>query len=231
MGKGLPKKYAKMGFKKGWREYKKSKGKTSKKRSSPKRKRKRSSRRYTRSSSKGNPGGASTPKIGAVFRGLKAAFNYTAAAQGAYTETGSIEGALRNAVARYTGAMVYDTGQVDFDPKTYAFPNWQGMAVETGIQYLDAKTRHYANVSRKKLLDIAEEAIPIAYAYGQGGDMATMADNYHQVTTGYSMRGAFGNFDIGRTKPYVLTKLLRVGLDYLGARKFINKRLPKGLNL
>ena len=228
MGKGLPKKYAKMGFKKGWREYKKARAAAKRKRkSSAKTKPKSSSKRSTRSSSKGNPGGRRGMRIGKALQALKAVFNYGAAAIGSATGPGDAEYKMKNAVGRYTG---YDTDSGTWDVNR-ALPTWQGIAATALMQYADAKTRHYGNISKLKLLDIAEEALPIFQTYTAGGDMGAMANGYNRRTTGYSGVGAWGGWDFEFLKPYATVKAVRIGLDFLGARKFINKRLPKGINL
>lgn len=223
-----------MGFKKGWKAYKAQQRKTkSKRKSSPKPKSKGSTRRSTRSSNPG--GGARTQKMGALFKKLKAIFNLSSGAQGAYVNSGSLDGALRNALARYTGVMLYDTGLTKFDTD-FAKDNWAGMASEIGVQWIDSKTRHFGNMSRGKLLDIVEEAVPIIMAHedakGAPDYMTQAARNYHKYTQGYDMLdGSFGTWNFDRMKPYATVKGVRIVANKLGIIPWINKRLPKGINL
>lgn len=228
MGKGLPKKYAKMGFKKGWREYKKTKRKTASKRKGGKKKsgKKKYSKSYSKPSNPG--GGASTPKLGKIFASIKGAVNYGASAIGASQIQGTAGQKMENAVTRYSGYNPAD-GTFNIDR---ALPTWQGVATTALLQYADAKTRHYGNISRKKLLDIAEEAVPMFQAYVDGGDAALMTNSYNAATTGNNaMAAQYGRYELDYVKPYATMKAVRIGLDFLGVRKFINKRLPKGLNL
>jgi hypothetical protein len=167
--------------------------------------------------------------MGAIVAGIKAALNYGAAPIGSSQELslGTWEAKAKNAVARYTGYSA-DHGDWDVDRAT---PTWQGLATTAIMQYADAKTRHYGNISRKKLLDIAEEAIPILQTYEAGGDLGNMAINYNAFTTGYGGKGTWGTYSFDHVKPYATVKAVRIVADFFGARTWINRRLPKGLNL
>lgn len=234
MGKGLPKKYAKMGFKKGWKEYKAQQRKTAAKRKNPpKPKSKSSSKPSTTFSNPG--GGARTDKLGAIFKKIKAAFNLTAAAQGSATYpsgTWNLEDKLENAIARHTGYLS-GTDEINID---YALETYKGIATEIGVQYFDSKTRHFGNISKGKLLDVAEELIPIVMAHEDakqtGKYMTNFARSYHKLTQGYDMHGGlWGDWDLDRAKGYLTVKIVRAIGNKTGAVSFINKHLPKGLNL
>ena len=113
MGKGLPKKYAKMGFKKGWKAYKKTKGK---RKSSPKRKTKTKKkggyvarrRRYTRRRSSRSKN-INIP-IGGIAIGLSAMYQLGAFDAAELALAGDIKGAGmrlgQNSVADVVAASI-----------------------------------------------------------------------------------------------------------------------------
>lgn len=225
-----------MGFKKGWKAYKAQQRKTkSKRKSSPKPKSKGSTRRSTRSSNPG--GGVRTEKLGGLFKRIKSAFNLTAAAQGAAVYPGmDFEDKLELALARHTG--IYEPGGVgglDFNVDR-CLETYKGIATEIVVQYFDSKTRHFGNISKGKLLDIAEELLPIAQAHEdakRAPDYLTQAArNYHKYTQGYDMQDyPWGSWNFERMKPYATIKIVRAVGNKTGFIPFINKHLPKGLNL
>lgn len=220
-----------MGFKKGWKAYKAQQRKTKAgRRTSTKTKSKTSTRRSARSSNSG--GGRKVPKLGGIFKKFKAAFNLTAAAQGSATMPGTLEQKLENAIARHTGYLS-GTDEIDIN---YALETYKGIATEIGVQYFDAKTRHFGNISKGKLLDVAEELIPIVMAHEDAKQtdtyMTNFARKYHKLTQGYDMHdGLWGSWDIDRAKGYLTVKLIRAIGNKTGAVSYINRHLPKGLNL
>jgi hypothetical protein len=168
-------------------------------------------------------------KLGGIFRKIKGVFNLSAGVQGSATgrSLGDAEAKLHNAIARHTG---YSQPHGDWNIDR-ALPTYQAIATEGLIQYIDGKTRHYGNISRKKLLDIAEEAVPIIQAYSAGGDMAQMANQYHMNTQGYQMSSIWGDYNASRTKAYLTVKGIRILGNMSGLVPWLNKRLPKGVNL
>lgn len=233
-GKGLPKKYAKMGFKKGWREYKKTKRRTKSKRRSPPKK-----RSYKRSSrGRSNPsGGRSTSKMskfGKLYKDLRTTSNIFAPAANPFSPRfagAPIEAKAKRAFRNY---FAYDLDTADFNFE-YATPTWAGIATSMVNDYFDRKTGTAKRMSKGHLLDIAKEAIPIAEAHftasGTGNYAWVFADRYNKATCGYSLDNH--DHDLGRVTPYATAK----GLVWLARTFFspflskVNERLPKGLNL
>jgi len=174
-------------------------------------------------------------KLGAAFRKIKAVFNLTAGVQGAATMPGrSVEEKMNFALARHTGVFP-DPAMTPFDINR-AIPTWEGIGTEMFIQYVDGRTRHFGNISRHKLLDIAEELMPIIIAHTDGGnavDYGTgFARSYHKQTQGYDMSaGTYGDWDLSRVNPYAAVKIARIVGNALGFIPWVNKRLPKGINL
>ncbi len=95
---GLPKKYAKMGFKKGWREFRKSKRKRSKPKAKPKPKRRSSPKRKVSSVTKRR----SFLNTQTVMRLARVAALVGPAA-GIALGTGSARAKIRDALIAYTG--------------------------------------------------------------------------------------------------------------------------------
>jgi len=174
-------------------------------------------------------------KLGAAFRKIKAIFNLTAGVQGSATLPGvSVEGKMLNALARHTGVYAHPS-YTAFDVNR-AIPTWEAIGTEMFIQYVDGRTRHFGNISRHKLLDIAEELMPIVIAHTDGGlatDYGTgFARSYHKQTQGYDMSaGQYGDWDLSRVNPYAAVKIARIVGNALGFIPWVNKRLPKGINL
>ena len=181
-------------------------------------------------------------KLGATFRKLKAAFNFTAGIQGAATLPGAdSERKMRDALSRHTGVMTHADGRMEFNIDA-AVPTWQALGTEGLIEYFDGKTRHFGNITRHKLLDIAEELLPIWMAHTDGSaspDYMTGAmRSYHKQTQGYDMHGmnaatgmGGGDWDLSRVNTYAAVKIVRAIGNASGFTKWINRRLPKGLNL
>jgi hypothetical protein len=174
-------------------------------------------------------------KLGGALQKLKAILNYGAPAIGAatYPTLGTTSAKFENAVARYTGynASMPGTEAQPLWSTDYCGDAWQGIGTAALFQYVDAKTRHYGNISRKKLLDIVEEAIPVFLAYDRGGSTTAMVTHYNQSTTGYNSASLYGDYQFEHVKPYATAKAVRIGLDIFGVRKWINRRLPKGINI
>lgn len=142
---------------------------------------------------------------------------------------------MERALARYTGVVLPDLGGVSFNVD-YAAETWKSIGTEAVVQWFDSKTRHFGNISRMKLLDIAEEAIPMVMANEDAalsGDYLTQfARSYHKYTQGYDMHSGFwGDWDFDRMKPYATVKAIRAIGNKFGIIPWINKHLPKGVNL
>jgi hypothetical protein len=177
-------------------------------------------------------------KLGAIFKKFKAAFNISAPAQGSATSP-SLMGAdmkMRNALARYTGVQIPDLGGKTYWNIDYCLESWKGIVTEVGVQYFDSKTRHFGNLSRTKLLDVAEELLPMVMAHEDAKDSPTyltdFARQYHKYTQGYDMHdGRWGGWNFDYMKPYATIKAVRAIGNKTGLIPKINKHLPKGVNL
>ena len=241
MGRGLPKKYAKMGFKKGWREYKKTagyrrahglKGGTKAKKSSPTKKSPKSSSRPS------NPAGgaktSATAKIGVIVRRARTALNLTAPGWGSMFAPGTrtFEDKLYEAIARYSG---YDpaSGTVDIES---AVPAYQGISISLINDWADRKLRNSARISKGKIFPIISELLPMLRARadvveGATSPMYEAARHYNKRTDGYDP----GNhtFALNRVEEYAVGKALVavynkvIPQDWKSAA---NAVLPKGMN-
>jgi len=237
MARGLPKKYAKMGFKKGWREYKKTPGY---RRAHGMKPLKGGSKPSGRPS---NPAGGhnttTQAKIGLWFRKLRTLFNFTApglSVQYRYPTMG-LRDKANMLLRHYTGFYIQVAPKMHWDPDS-AIPSWQGMAVSAVNDWVDRKTRTSAKISRGKIVHILKEALPVLQAHYDAsirypGDSYSwvFANAYNKYTTGYSLMEH--DWDGSRLTPYITAKLLAVGYDYLvptSIKRGINRLLPKGVN-
>lgn len=235
MAQGLPKKYAKMGFKKGWAAYKKTPGwrkahglkplkggsKPSKPASAP-------------------SGGGSTSKIaklGVILRRARTAINLTAPGWGSFRPgqggiDGELEGQVARAIRRYTG----------YNPLTdemnlrQAIPTAEGIGVSLANDWFDRKMRNSARISRGKIFPILSEAIPALRARFEVPASANhplyeAARNYNKRTTGYDPTTHTHEFR--RVEEYAIGKLLVAAYNKVIPQSWkssANAVLPKGVN-
>jgi len=217
-----------MGFKKGWREYKKTKRGTAKKRkASAGKKTKKSSKSYSKAS---NPvGGRKMEGIGSMLRKVKLVQDVAAAAEGTNLLPGTWTDKAKNAARRYV-AWDYDTGNFNVD---WATPNWKGIGVSLIEDWVDGKTGHAAGVSRYAIADLVEEGIPIFRAYVDTTEAEHSTTRrfvrWTKYRTGYDADA--NDFDIDRAKEFLIAKGIRIGLRKSGIAAKINRRLPKKVNI
>ena len=241
MARGLPKKYAKMGFKKGWAAYKRTpayrkahglkplKSSTS---SATKRSPKSSTRRS-------NPaGGASTgaaAKIGVIIRRARTALNLTAPGWGSFdpSQTGlNTMDKLTEGVRRYSGYNLLDS-TLDLNR---AIPAYQGIAVSLGNDWWDRKLRNSARMSRGKIFPLLSEALPTLRARmevpeGHPNPLFQAAVNYNKRTDGYNP--ADHTWRLDRVEEYAIGKGLVALYNKMVPRSWkaaANAVFPKGMN-
>lgn len=237
MGKGLPKKYAKMGFKKGWREYKKTagwrrahglKGGTTAKKNPSKKPSTGSS------TSSGGGGSSSTPKLGLLIRRVRTALNLSAPGWGSALQPGTrpLEDKVSDAVERYTSYHP-QRGTMNWGPPKEAY---QGIAVSLVNDWVDRKLRNSTKISKGKMFNLLAELIPALRARfevpaGRLHPLYEGACNYNKRTTGYDPQ--HGYFILDRVEEYATGKALVAVYD-----KFVpadwkaagNRALPKSWN-
>jgi len=247
MGKGLPKKYAKMGFKKGWREYKKTagwrrahglKGGT-KAKSSPTKKSQKSSTRRS------NPGGAKMSaskyvqeKWGTLWRKLRTMLNVAAPGLRAWSpplRSMPFEWKCAHVLRNYSGFQVATPGVHQEWNIDHAAPSWWGIAVSAINDWWDRKTRRSGKISRGKIVHVGAELVPALQAHGAASGSAEyiwdFANAYNKHTDGYSMYTH--TFDLSRVNLYTGARVAAWVYDTAVPSSFkrtLNNAFPKGVN-
>lgn len=147
---GLPKKYAKMGFKKGWKAFKATKRKTKAKRKSGNPKKKITKKRKNNPKKKNNPGGRTTPKGPDLSSPSAIAKMYALAGAGinngmaAAKDPNNAEIFAKNALANYTGFNL-NTNQIEAAELTRGWGGvtndilWRKFAKAMGFKAYPAK--------------------------------------------------------------------------------------------
>lgn len=233
-----------MGFKKGWKEWKKTKawrkahglsGGTKATSGKSKKKTSKSSKSYTKRS---NPsGGASTTareKIGVLFRKIRTMANILAPGAreaSPWSPTAELDVKLYRVLRNYSG---YDanTGRWRYED---AAPSWQGILTSVANDWFDRKTGTSAKISRGKLVHILKEALPMVQAHMDARGTADYAWNfyntYNKRTTGYSMQTH--TWDLDRANLYAGAKVGAWVYDKImptNFKRMLNSAFPKGVN-
>lgn len=222
--KGLPKKYAKMGFKKGWKAYKASKRSGSRRTYRPKTTKRRS---YKRS----NPG--PTRKKGwGIGRYINAFRNIdilSASAQGTLAHGGTMKYKIDDLKARYLS-------------KAYNYNTWKGIGTGLGQNIVKTKAGVYKGAGKGKILSVIQALSPDLLAmkdHDPTKDFKSYALQRHKYSSGYDAWGDFWSIDpkSDAGSKFWEDKALNIGLGILQKVVFntngpikLNARLPKGVN-
>jgi len=170
-------------------------------------------------------------KIGKMLQKAKLIQDVAAAAEGSHVilEGQDFKVKAKHALRRYTGYNV-DTGGINIDE---AMPNYQGIATSLIENYIDSKTGHAAGLSRYAIADLIEEGIPILRAHLDASGTFHSTTNHFlfwtKYRTGYDSMS--NTHDLGRAREYLLAKGARIVLRKSGVASWINRKLPKGLNI
>jgi len=223
---GLPKKYAKMGFKKGWKAYKA--GKRSGSRTTSRPKTKRTYRRYARS----NPGSARKKGwgIGRYINAFRNIDILSASAQGTLAHGGDMKYKITDLKARYAS-------------KAYNYNTWKGIGTGIGTNLVKSKAGVYRGAGKGKILSIIQALSPELLAMKDVDptkDFKGFAMQRHKYTSGYDTWSDVWDLDprSDAGRKFWEDKGLVIGLGIAQKVLFntngpigLNKYFPKGVNL
>jgi hypothetical protein len=222
---GLPKKYAKMGFKKGWKAYKASKrGRSTKRTYRPK-----ATKRRSHSRTASNPGRKKPWGIGRYINAFRNIDILSASAQGTLAHGGTTKYKIDDLKARYaSGAYKYNT--------------WKGVGTGLAQNIVKSKAGVYRGAGKGKILSAIMALSPEILALKDADptkDIKGFNEARHHYQSGYSPWG--DGWDITTStvigKRFWEDKMFNLGLGVIQKVVFntngpikLNARLPKGVN-